>query len=108
MNKFDELDENLAKLVELSSGSTFIVNDKWTCTIQQDGSHSEWKKDSNSPSLMTEVHVDAVSSDDVFDGIIAVQSDMSLTHKYYAELCIKKSTDTVWRQIFTVIGISFS
>lgn len=106
MNNFDLIDESIERILKLSAGNSFVVNGKWRCTIVNDR-QVKWTKDCNSSAMMAEIHVDALLENNLFDGILAIQSDMSLSHKYYAELCIKKDNDTTWQHMFTVVDISF-
>lgn len=107
MNKFDELDISLEKLLNMKSGNSFTMNDRWRCTILNDDINASWKKDVNSPAIITEIYVNAKDNDEVFDGIVVVQSDMSLSHKYYAVLYIRRQTDLAWQRMFTVNSVSF-
>ena len=108
MNKFDELDISIEKLVDMKSGDSFVVNGKWKCTILNDDINVNWKKDINSPAVVTEIYVNVEENDKIFDGIVVVQSDMSLSRKYYAVLCIRRQTDQAWQRMFTVNSISFN
>ena len=108
MNKFDELDESIDKLLSIVNDITFVINGKWKCKTKGHDESLEWKKDTNSPAFLAELSVDVESGDKSFDGIVVVQDDKSLSNRHYASLCIKDRSSTEWQQMVTVVGISFN
>lgn len=107
MNNFDKIDTCIEELISLQAGDMFIVNEKWTCTMKNDGKEIKWEKDTNSPAMIASISIDANDGAENFEGIIAVQSDMSLSHKYYAEMCIKDCSSDTWQHMYTVVSIEF-
>ena len=108
MHKNDKLDVLIDKLLAQETGSTFTVNNKWQCEVKSSVHELEWKKDINSPSVSIEIPVDVCSTEDVgvyLAGIVLVQSDMSLSRKYYASLYMKNTSDQKWKCMLSVVDI---
>ena len=75
--------------------------------MKNDGKDIEWSKDVNSPAMTANISIEINDGVKNFEGIIAVQSDMSLSHKYYAEMCIKDHSSKTWQHMYTVVSIEF-
>lgn len=110
MNTADKLDMSIKKLLSQKAGDIFTINNKWLCRLKSDANDASWKKDVNSPAMNLELPVNVHSNEgieDNLDGIVFVQSDMSLSRKYYASLYMKSSLDSKWKSMLSVVDIKF-
>lgn len=99
----DAFDNCVDSMLNLDIDSSFSLNDRMLCTLNE--RFCAWQKDCNSPSEFSEAHVDIRSSNGINDGLVIVQRDMSLSHKYYAALYLKDKSSDKWQSMFTVVSI---
>lgn len=99
----DMFDNLVDSMLNLDIDSSFSLNDRMQCTLNE--RFCDWHKDNNSSSEFSEAHVDINSSDGIQDGLVVVQRDVSLSHKYYAALYLKDKTADKWQDMFTVVEI---
>ena len=99
----DIFDNIVDSMLSLDIDSTFYLNDRMQCKLNE--KFCKWSKDINSPSEFSEAHVDVDSDDGMQDGLVVVQKDMSLSHKYYASLYLKDRSSDKWQKMFTVVNI---
>ena len=99
----DTFDNSVDSMLNLNIDSTFCLNDKMKCTLNE--KFCAWHKDINSSSEFSEAHVSVSSTYGLNDGLIVVQKDMSLFHKYYASLYMKDESSDRWQRMFTVVSI---
>ena len=110
MNEIDKLDMSIEKLLSQKAGCEFTVNRKWLCKLIDDINNEQWKKDINSPAMNIEILVDVCSTSDDDEhlvGMVLVQSDMSLSRKYYVNLYMKSVSDKKWKCMLSIVDIEF-
>lgn len=100
----DMFDNLVDSILNLNIDSSFSLNDRMQCTLNE--RFCEWHKDCNSPSEFSEAHVDISSSNGIQDGLVVVQRDVSLSHKYYAVVYLKDKKSEKWQNMFTVVSIN--
>ena len=99
----DIFDNLVDSMLSLDIDSSFSLNDRMRCTLNE--RFCNWQKDCNSLSEFSEAHVSINSSNGAQDGLVVVQRDMSLSRKYYAALYVKDKDSDKWQSMFTVISI---
>jgi len=110
MDKVDKLDMSIEKLLSQKTGDKFTVNGKWLCKLENDVDTGHWKKDLNSPAMNIEILVDVCSTSDNEEhlaGMVLVQSDVSLSRKYYANLYMRSASDKKWKCMLSIVDIEF-
>ena len=110
MNEVDKLEMSIEELLSQKAGCEFTVNRKWSCKLIDDASIEQWKKDINSPAMNIEILVDVCSTSDNEEhlvGMVLVQSDVSLSRKYYANLYMRNASDKKWKCMLSIVDIEF-
>ena len=103
MSMIDMFDNLVDSLLASSVGSCFCLNRKLHCKLNE--KFSEWHKDINSSSEFSKAHADVVLDESAHDGLVVVQRDMSLSHKYYVSICTKDKDAGKWQRMFSVVEI---
>lgn len=86
-----------------SINSPFMLNHKWLCRCRT--MFSEWVKDSNSPSMVSNAEIDVNCNGEKYIGLMSIQYDPILIDEYYASFFIKKPNDVEWKKMFNVTNI---